>query len=190
MKTKFKSLIFIAASLLLSGFGLIGGSMPVAAAQANSVMTLTYEIQTDRQGNQSLVLLAKLNQESGYPLSQRSIAFFEKTDVFGNANVPIGTAVTSAVGIAPLKYATREAGPHTFTVVYGGDETTTSAVVTATLDLQNLPELASLAPPTGMEKIDYWAMLTAGLVVVIVWGLLVSVFFGTVKGIRAASNAQ
>jgi len=180
----------MAAAVLLSALGLVAGSVPIAAAQANSVMTLTYEVQTDRQGNEWLVLLAKLNQDDGYPLSQRSVVFFEKSDIFGVANVSIGSATTSAVGIASLKYETRLAGPHTFTAVYGGDATSTSVVTTATLDLQNLPVLAPLAPPVGMESISQWSMIVTGVVVLAVWGLLIGVLFGTVRGIRSASKGQ
>jgi hypothetical protein len=188
MKLNFKLLLVSVATILSSGFGLVASSLPVAAAQANSVMTLTYEVQTDRQENEFLVLLAKLTQDSGYPLSERNVTFFEKADLFGDANVSIGSAITSAVGIAALRYETRQVGEHTFTVVYGGDDATTSIVVTATLDLQNLPAMDPLSPPVGMEKISEWSMIATGIVVLIVWGLLIGVFFGTVRGITAGSK--
>jgi hypothetical protein len=190
MKFRFKLLLVSLASLLITGLWIFVGSAPVAAAQAHSVMTLTYSVQTDRQGNQSLTLLAKLNRDDGYALSQRTLAFFEQTDLFGDANVPIGSAVTSAVGVASLKYETRLTGPHTFTVVYGGDDNTASVVTTATLDLEGLPPLAPLSAPTGMEEIGKWSLAAAGVVVLVVWGLLLSVFVGTIKGIRAGSKAQ
>ena len=131
-----------------------------------------------------------MNRADGYALSQRTISFFEKTDLFGDANVPVGSAVTSAVGVASLKYETRLAGPHTFTVVYGGDDNTASVVTTATLDLENLPPLPPLSAPTGMEEINKWSMIAAGVVVLAVWTLLISVFIGTVRGIPAGSKAQ
>lgn len=190
MKSNFKLLSVSVASMFVLLLGMITSVMPVAAAQANSVLTLSYTVQTDRQGNQSLILQAKLNQDNGYPLSQRSIAYFEKTDLFGDANVPIGSATTSAVGIAALAYQTRVAGPHTFTVVYGGDDTTASAVLTTTLDLENLPPMAPLFTPTGMENISRWSMIATGVAVIAVWGLLVAVFFGTIFGIRSASRGQ
>jgi hypothetical protein len=190
MNLRFKLLLVCLVSLMISALWLLIGIAPVAAATANSVMTLTYSVQTDRQGNESLTLLAKVAQENGYPLSQRTISFFEKTDLFSDANVPLGSAVTSAVGIASLKYETRVAGPHTFTAVYGGDDNTSSAVVTSTLDLENLPPLPPLSAPTGMEAIARWSMIAAGLVVVIVWGLLIGVFVGTVRGIPAGAKAR
>jgi hypothetical protein len=191
MKSKIKLLLISFATVIMVLLGVVISSVPVAAAEpANSVLTLSYTVQTDRQGNQSLLLQAKLNQDNGYALSQRNIAFFEKTDIFGDANVPIGSAITSAVGVAALTYQTRVTGPHTFTVVYGGDDKTASAVVTATLDLQDLPPMPALYTPTGMEKISDWSMIATGVVVVVVWGLLASVFFGTIFGVRSASKGQ
>jgi hypothetical protein len=187
---KYKLLLFSVATVLLSGLWFMTSSLPVAAAQAKSIMTLTYEVQTDRQGNESLVLLAKIKREDGYPLSERNIAFFETTDLFGSARIPIGSAITSAVGVAALRYETRQAGEHQFTVVYSGDESTDSAIVNATLDLQNLPAIAPLEQPVGMEKINYWAMLGVGVVVLVVWGLIAGIFFGTVRGITTHSKAQ
>jgi hypothetical protein len=191
MKSNFKLLLVSVATIVMILLGMVISAVPVAAADpANSVLTLSYIVQTDRQGNQSLVLQAKLNQDNGYALSQRNIAFFEKTDLFGDANVPIGSATTSAVGIAALAYQTRMTGPHTFTVVYGGDDATSSAVVTTTLDLQDLPPMPALYTPTGMEKISEWSMIATGVVILVVWGLLASIFFGTIFGIRSASKGQ
>ncbi len=191
MKSNFKLLFASIATIVMILLGMVISAVPVAAADpANTVLTLSYTVQTDRQGNQSLLLQAKLNQDNGYALGQRNIAFFEKTDIFGTANVPIGSATTSAVGIAALVYQTRVTGPHTFTVVYGGDDKTASAVVTSTLDLQGLPPMPPLNSPTGMEKIGDWSMLATGVVVLVVWGLLASVFFGTIFGIRSASKGQ
>ncbi|RJO61378.1 MAG: Ig-like domain repeat protein [Dehalococcoidia bacterium] len=190
MKLNFKVLLVSVVTVLLSGLWFFAGSLPVAAAQAKSDLTLTYEVQTDRQGKESLVLLAKLKRADGYPLSQREILYFENTDLYGSARISIGSATTSAVGVAALKYETRQAGEHQFTALYGGDETTEFAIVNATLDLQNLPALDPLEKLVGMEKISYWSMLGVGVVVLVVWSLLAGVFFGTIAGIRKGSKGQ
>jgi hypothetical protein len=190
MRLKLKLLMVSLTVVILSGLWLLTGSLPVAAAQAKSVVTLTHEIQTDRQGNQFMVLIAKVTQENGYPLSERSITFFETSDVFGTARVYLGSAITSAVGIASLKYETRQLGEHKYTVVYSGDENTTSAVVETTLDLQTLPPMEPLSPPVGLERINFWSMITVGVVVLIVWGLLAGVVVGTISGITRGSKGQ
>lgn len=190
MKLSYKVLLVSLVTVLLSGLWFFASGLPVAAAQAKSDLTLTYEVQTDRQGNESLVLLAKLKREDGYPLSQREILYFETVDLYGSARVTLGSATTSAVGVAALRYETRQTGEHHFTVLYGGDEATEFALVNATLDLQDLPELEPLEQPVGMEKISYWTMLGVGVVVLVVWTLLAGVFFGTVAGIRKGSKGQ
>ena len=189
MKLNFKPLLASIATLLLFG-SLFISSVPVAAAQAKSIVTLTYELQTNRQGEQSLYLIAKVVREDGYPLSERSIAFFETTETFGTARVAIGSAITSAVGLASLKYETRQTGAHKFTVVYSGDETTTSAVVDATLDIQTLPPMEPLEKPVGLEGISQWSLIAVGIVVLVVWALLAGVVLITVRGIRTHSKGQ
>ena len=189
MKLNFKPLLVSIAALLVVGLSFIT-SLPVSAAQAKSIVTLTYELQTNRQGDQALYLIAKVTQEDGYPLSERNISFFETTDLYGTARVSIGSATTSAVGIASLKYETRLTGMHEFTVVYSGDETTSSAVVDATLDIQTLPPLEPLNTPVGLERISSWSLMVSGGVVLLVWGLLASVFIITVRGIRANSKSR
>ena len=190
MKLNLKALLISLTTIVVSTLYLIAGSLPIMAAQAKSMITLTYEIQTDRQENQYGVLLAKVVREDGYPLSERSIAFFESTDVFGTARVSIGTAVTSAVGIAALRYETRQLGLHNFTVVYSGDETTTSAIVDIPIDIAILPPMDPLVAPIGLEHINKWTLIGVGIVTLAVWVILIGVFFGTIRGITANSKKQ
>ena len=189
MKINAKYLRVLVATVLLSGLALLAGSMPVAAAQANSNLTLTYEVQTNRQGDTYVVLLAKLARDDGYPLSQRSIAFFETIDTFGAARVALGSATTTAIGVATLRYETRVTGEHHFTLVYGGDDITSSVVSNVTLDMQNMPALAPLEMPTGMEGISDWTMIAVGVLVLGIWSVLAVVFLGTVRGLRKYSQA-
>ncbi len=188
MKLNCKALLVSVFTILLSGMSLFAGTVPVSAAQAKSDIKLTYEIRTDRQDNKLLVLVATLKRADGYPLSERQVSFFESVDLFGPARLTLGSATTSAVGVAPLVYETREAGEHKFTVLYSGDDTTEFALADITLDLQDLPALSPLEKPVGMENINYWAMLSVGGLVLVVWGLLAGVFFGTIAGIRRDSK--
>ena len=66
MKSNFKLLFASIATIVMILLGMVISAVPVAAAdQANTVLTLSYTVQTDRQGNQSLLLQAKLNQDNG-----------------------------------------------------------------------------------------------------------------------------
>lgn len=185
--TRFLRLSMVA--VLLSAFWLTAGSLPVIAAQVESKLGLTYEVETNRQGDTYILLVAKLTRDDGYPLSQRNITFFETADTFGTARIALGSAITSAVGIASLRYETRVTGEHHFTVLYSGDESTALAMVNTTLDMQNLPAVAPLETPVGMEEINRWTMTSVGVVVLVVFGLLAWVFFGTIRGIRKQSKA-
>jgi hypothetical protein len=186
MKIKFKLAMLSVSMLLICGLTFMGTAIPVAAAtQATSVMTITQELQTDRQGNQSIVLLAKLTRQDGYPLSERTISFFETVNLYGTARISLGSAITSAVGLASLKYETRQAGQHSFTAVYSGDDVSTSSIVDATLDLSNIPHMAPLEAPTGMEVIGKYTLPMVGLVVLLVWALLLGTIISVIRGIRS-----
>ena len=185
MNIKSKILRSSIALLVFIGLILEWGATPALAAPAKSVLTLSQEFQTDRQGNESIVLLARLTNESGYPLSERSISFFETSELFGTGRLILGSAVTSAVGTASLKYETRKAGEHKFTVVYSGDESSTSAIVDTTLEIDKLPMMPPLWEPTGLERVNQWTLPVVGGVVVVVWGILFGVVFSVVRGIRA-----
>ena len=185
MKIKSRVIRILLSLTILSAIALAAGTAPVMAAQAKSVLTLTQELQTDRQGNQSVVLLAKLTTESGYPLSERTIAFFETSDLFGTNRVMLGSAVTSAVGIAALKYETRQAGDHTFTVVYSGDETSALSIVETSVNIDQLAQMAPLTEPNQLAALDKWILPAVGVVVVLVWGVLVGVLIGVIRGVRS-----
>jgi hypothetical protein len=189
MKINARFLLLSVVTICLSGFWLVAGGLPVTAAQVESNLSVTYEVQTNRQGDTYVVLVAKLTRDDGYPLSQRNIAFFETADTFGTARISLGSAITTAVGIASLRYETRVTGEHHFTVLFNGDEATALAIVNTTLDMQNLPAVASLEKPVGMEEINRWTMTAVGVVVLVVFGLLAWVFFGTLRGIRKHSKA-
>lgn len=192
MNLKFKVITASLIALLLSGMMLFTSIVPLAAATtpAKSNIELSYEIRTDRQGKQLLVLVATLKRADGYPLSERQVSFFESVDLFGPARITLGSATTSALGIAPFLYETRQPGEHKFTVLYGGDETAEFVMKDVTLDLQDLPVLAPLEKPVGMETINYWAMIAVGVVVLVVWSLLAGVFLGTIRGITRGSKGQ
>jgi hypothetical protein len=182
---KIKLFMASLAALLISALALGLAAAPVAAAApANSVMTLSQSLVTDRQGNQYIELAAKLTREDGYPLSERNVSFFETSNLFGTARITLGTGVTSAVGVATFKYLTRQAGDHEFTAVFGGDDTATSAIVNQTFTFDQLPAMPPLDVPTGMEAITAWTLPAVGLVVLGVWSLLLGVVIYVVRGIR------
>ena len=158
---------------------------------------MTYKLNTDKNGNQSLLLLAKLTRASdSYALSQRTVSFYEttdhqfSTDAVASSTVFLGTATTDATGLGTLVYITQLTGDHQFMAVFNGDTTAAFARVNTTLTITKLPaNMAPLFPPTGMEKIDNLGEIAVGVVVLAVWALLIAVFFGTIRGIRNPSQA-
>jgi hypothetical protein len=185
---KIKLLTASLALTLISVLTLGLAAPVVAAGPAQSTMTMSQSLETDRQGNETILLSAKLTRQDGYPLSERNVTFFETTDLFGTARVTLGTTVTSAVGVASFKYLTRMPGEHHFTAVFGGDETAASSIVNADFNFDQLPAMAPLEVPTGMETITAWTLPAVGVLVLVVWGLLLGVVVYTVHGVRKHSR--
>ena len=104
-------------------------SSPVSAADTQVQSSLTVQLQnmTQRDGTEYQVLSARLTAQDGSPLSEETVTFFEEADVFGTANVPLGSAVTSSFGVATLKYETGQAGAHRILAVFSGDQGASSA---------------------------------------------------------------
>ena len=187
MKTRV--LVTLISTFLLAALSLGLVAAPAAAADpADSAITLDQSFEIDRQGNEAIVLSAKLTRADGYPLSERNVSFFETVGLFGTARIPLGSAVTSAVGVATLKYETRQAGEHQFTALFAGDETAKLAMVNAMLNIEKLPAMAPLSPPTGMEAISHWSLVGVGLVVLAVWTLLLGVVVYVAHGIRKTAR--
>ena len=129
---KYRKILACLFSIVLLGGLLLAGGIPVSAddgqpARADTVMTLQQKTQTDRSGTEYLVLTAKLTQADGYPLSERYINFYEDINVLGEGLLAIGTAQTSAAGIATLRYETQMLGEHNVSAIYPGDAISLSA---------------------------------------------------------------
>jgi hypothetical protein len=172
--------VALAASLLF-------GSLPVAAdtppPPEAAIMTLAQQTKQNRDGTEYLVLTARLTRKDGYSLSERTINFYEENDVFGPAALPIGTAITSAAGIATLNYSTRLLGEHSVKATFSGDQDAGPVQTEATFTLDSLPPMAPLTTPTGLERVSQWALMGVGIIVLVIWLSLVGVLIGVKRGI-------
>jgi hypothetical protein len=185
---KYRKILASLFSVVLVGGFLLAGGVSVSAddgqpARADTIMTLQQKMQTDRTGAEYMVLTAKLTQADGYPLSERYINFYEDINVLGEGLLAIGTAQTSAAGIATLRYETKMLGEHNVSAIYSGDAISMSAQATAKFTLTQLPNGGFQEDATGMEQISSVALMAIGGVVVIIIGVLLGVVLGTYRGI-------
>jgi hypothetical protein len=190
MKVKLGFLTVISA-VALAGLTLFG-SLPIAAddtpVPSKSVMTLAEQTKQNRDGTEYLVLVARLTRADGYSLSERTIYFYENNDVFGPAAIPIGSAITSAAGIATLNYSTRLLGEHSVKASFSGDNDALAVQMEATFTLSSLPPMAPLTTPTGLEQISHWTLLGVGIGLLVVWLILLGVLIGVRRGIAGRSS--
>lgn len=186
---KFRKICLLASMsvVLLSCFLMLADGQSIAAdTPVKSVLTLQQQIVTDRFGNESIALTAKMTMEDGYPLSERTISFLETHDFFGKSQVSIGTAITNAMGLASITYETRLMGEHIITARFSGDAEALPALVTMTFDITDLPSSNLSSPTPVIEKINHWGTIAAYGAMAAVLAILLTTLFVVIRGV--ASN--
>ena len=186
---KFKKICLLASISfgLLSCFLMLADGQSLAAdPPVKSVLTLQQQTVTDRLGNESITLTAKMTMEDGYPLSERTISFSETLDFFEKSQVMIGTATTNAVGLASITYETRLLGEHIITARFSGDAEALPVLITMTFNITDLPSSNLSSPTPVIEKINDWGTILAYGAMAAVLIILLTLLFGVIRGV--ASN--
>ncbi len=186
---KFKKICLLASISfgLLSCFLMLADGQSLAAdPPVKSVLTLQQQTVTDRLGNESITLTAKMTMEDGYPLSERTISFSETLDFFEKSQVMIGTATTNAVGLASITYETRLLGEHIITARFSGDAEALPVLVTMTFNITDLPSSNLSSPTPVIEKINDWGTILAYGAMAAVLAILLTTLFVVIRGV--ASN--
>lgn len=184
---KYSNLFRLAAAATVIACSLwLGAGVASVMAATPSKATLSVQLQTvtQRDGTEYQVLAAKLNRaEDDYPLSERTITFFEVVDFFGPSNIPLGSAVTASFGVATLKYETNEVGNHHILAVFSGDQDTLPAQAAADIEITGTSTAPAESPTAVMDKITHWTLIAAGTALVAICILLLSVIFRVIRGI-------
>ncbi len=185
---KFKKICLLASISfgLLSCFLMFADGQSLAAdTPVKSVLTLQQQTVTDRLGNESITLTAKMTMEDGYPLSERTISFSETLDFFEKSQVMIGTATTNAVGLASITYETRLMGEHIITARFSGDAEALPVLVTMTFNITDLPSSNLSSPTPVIEKINDWGTILAYGAMAAVLVILLTTLFGVIRGVTS-----
>jgi hypothetical protein len=183
---KFKKICLLASMsvIFLSCFLMLADGQSIAAdTPVKSVLTLQQQTVTDRLGNESIALKAKMTMEDGYPLSERTIYFIETLDFFEKSQVTIGTATTNATGLATITYETELMGEHVITARFSGDSEALPAQITMTFDLTDLPSSNLSSPTPVIDKINYWGTVAAYGAMGIVLVILLTLPFVVIRGV-------
>jgi len=180
-------LILKALVLVLGGALALGPLTDQAHAQvtaAPTVVTLGPAAPTSAKG--MLALRAKLTTGDGNPLSGQEIRFYVPVELFGNRNALIGTATTDSTGLATLAYQPAQVGRQTIVARFSGGAAYVASEASGEIQVSDVvPTLkAEPLPFTGLRE---WLPLGMLALVILVWGVLIGVFAGTVAGIRRAA---
>jgi hypothetical protein len=155
-----------------------------AQAAASTTLALSPAAPTTVKGQ--LSLSAKLMGDDGKPLSGQEIDFYVPVELFGSRDAFIGTATTDSTGLAMLGYQPAQVGRQPIVARFVG--TASHAPSEASGDIQ----VSEVVPAFKAEPLPFAGLrewLPGGLVglVLIVWGVLLGIFLGTIRGIRRAA---
>ncbi len=132
-------------------------------------------------------LAVKVTSPVGKPVNDATIRFYDVVELFGQREELIGSATTDGQGQTAINYLPAFTGTHTIVARFAGQ-----GPLVASLGVTDLE--AAVAAPTYKVDQQPLAIFTkyvpyaAGVVVLVVWGLIALSLFGTARGVIASAN--
>jgi hypothetical protein len=171
----------------LLGCALVVGSLPQRAqAQAAAPTVVAVGPATPSSSKGLLALSAKLTTADGKPLSGQAIDFYVPVELFGERDAFVGTATTDSAGGATLGYQPAQVGGQTIIARFNGVATYAASEARAEIQVSEVVP-AIKAEPLPFSGLREWLPIGMLALVVLIWGVLLGVFLGTVQGIRRAA---
>ncbi len=187
MRNKGRVFVMSVIIALLLVIGTDTFSFAVGGSSALTKITLAVR---DIGGSDSKVLsIAARLFDADRPLGSQTLDFFVTTDFFGNRPVNIGQAVTDATGTASVAYQPRWEGAHVITVRFQGNAKYASAETSLTTEVTG-PVWTYTSEKAGLYSVGGWVLLTAGLLFLVVWGILLVIIIRLVRGISHYGPAK
>ncbi|MFC1865343.1 Ig-like domain-containing protein [Chloroflexota bacterium] len=165
---------------------ILSGSFVVAADPVATFLTVEAQEKTDRFGEEYLAIVAKLTKEDGRAVGGRTITFFKVEDYFGLSSIKIGTAKTTAVGTASVKYETLREGVHQIEAHFTGDAEYLPAKIASGLNITNVMTVENGS--IGLQPIQNAGLMLVGAIVLVVWFLLAFIVFNVFFRISRAGS--
>ena len=133
-----------------------------------------------------LQLTAVATRSGGGPAAGIAVSFFVvSTEFHTPLSVPLGTATTSALGVASLPYTATWRGAQHLVATAAGARATTTAVASAfvpgyaTDGARFVPN-----PPLVLGAVGQWLVLALLAIVATIWVILIGTFVRTLRAIR------
>ena len=179
----------LGAALALAA-GLALGALPAQAASGASPQRPTLRLQLSAQASGAqLQLTAVATRPGGGPAAGVVVAFFVvSTEFHTPLSVPLGTATTSAQGVATLPYTATWRGDQHLVATADGAKATVTAVAT-----QAVPGYATGGahfvpnPPLVLGPVGQWLVVVLLAIVAAIWAILIGTFVRTVRAIRRST---
>ena len=181
-----RTLVLAAVASLLGCTLALGPSPQRAHAQAGAPTVVTVGPATPTSAKGQLALSAKLTTADGKPLNGQQIDFYVPVELFGDRQAFVGTATTDSAGGVTLGYQPAQVGRQAIIARFAGGAAYAASEASAEIQVgEVVPAIKTEPLPfTGLRE---WLPLGMLALVVLVWGVLLGVFLGTVQGIRRAA---
>ena len=163
---------------------LLSGDVHAQTAATPTTLTLGPAAPTRIKGQ--LSLSAKLTTQDSKPVSGQEIDFFVPVELFGSRDAFIGSATTDSTGQASLGYQPAQLGQQTIVARFTGGASYAASEARADIQVNETVPAIKTEPLPFAGLRDGLPIILVALVVV-VWGVLLGVFLGTVRGIRRAA---
>jgi hypothetical protein len=173
--------------LLLGGvLALLIATPALAVAQSAATPTRLTLSEPARGGLKGhLTLRVTLTTAAGKPLSERNVAFYELSNVFGPREVLLGTATTDSTGFAAIDYQPSQTGQQTIFARFTGDQDNAASQVSSAIQVREVVPIFT-EEPLPLASVRQWLPLGLASLVLATWAVLLGVTIRTVLGVRSA----
>jgi hypothetical protein len=171
----------VGAALTLS---LLPAGAHAQAAARPTTVTVGPAAPTSLKGQ--LALSARLATEDGKPVSGQEIEFLVPVELFGNREAFVGSATTDSTGLATVGYQPAQSGRQTVVARFTGGSAYATSEASAEIQVGEVVP-AIRTEPLPFAGLRDWVPAVLVALVLTVWGVLLGVFLGTVRGIRRAA---
>ena len=126
---------------------------------------------------------------SGKPVDEVTVKFYELVELFGTREMFINAATTDGSGIAVISYLPANVGSHQIVARFSGKNKISAGEARMTF------EAAVAAPRPAAERSQFFTFTdrvpyAAGLIVLVVWGLIGFALIATARGVMAGAHGS
>jgi hypothetical protein len=134
-------------------------------------------------------LSVRITSPAGKPVNDATIRFYDVIDFFGQREELIGTAVTDGQGLTAVTYLPATKGTHRLVARFVGQGSLVPSLGVADLEATVSARPYRVDQPP-LAIFSRYVPYAAGVVVLVVWGLIAFSLFSTARGVVARADEK